>query len=63
MKYLSTLLTVSLLTFTFALVGCSDGPAEDAGEKVDDVITDAENKAEDLCEQAKEKLDTEDKDC
>lgn len=46
-----------------ALAGCSDGPAEDAGETVDEAITDAENKAEDLCEKAKENLDTEDKDC
>lgn len=61
MKYLSLLLIVA----SFALVGCEqdDGPAEEAGEKIDEMATDVGNKVEDACEELKEKADAKDKDC
>ncbi|PWK51724.1 hypothetical protein [Pleionea mediterranea] len=61
MKYLTAL----LIAATFALAGCDqdDGPAEEAGEKIDEVATDVENKVEDACEELKEKADAKDQDC
>jgi hypothetical protein len=34
------------------LVGCDQGPAEEAGEKIDDAVTDTRNAVEDACEDA-----------
>ena len=48
---------------TFSVAACSDNDAEDAGEQIDEVVTDAGNKVEDLCEDVKDKADAEDKDC
>jgi len=45
------------------LSACSEGPAEDAGEKVDEAVTDVQNSVEDTCEDVKNSLETEDKDC
>ncbi|GAA6182932.1 MULTISPECIES: hypothetical protein [Alteromonadaceae] len=47
----------------FALAACEQGPAEDAGEKVDEMVTDAGNALEDACEDVKEGVKAEDKDC
>jgi hypothetical protein len=47
----------------FAVMACEDNSAEEAGETIDEVVTDAGNKVEDLCEDVKEKADAEDKDC
>jgi hypothetical protein len=63
MNTLMTMLKITVITTLFALTGCSEGPAEDAGERIDDAITDAKNKAEDLCEKAKEEIGSEDKNC
>ncbi|HNP35444.1 MAG TPA: hypothetical protein PKK10_06295 [Woeseiaceae bacterium] len=53
------LLLVSLLA-----VGCQDkGPAEKAGEKIDDVATDVGNAVEDACEDVKESANANDTDC
>jgi len=49
--------------FVLSLAACSDGPAEDAGEEFDKVVTDAGNAVEDACEDTKEAVDAEDKDC
>ncbi|NVJ62256.1 MAG: hypothetical protein HWE27_17850 [Gammaproteobacteria bacterium] len=62
MKYL----LIIAMTFQLALLsGCDqdDGPIEEAGEKADEVITDAKNKVEDTCEELKEKADAKDTDC
>jgi hypothetical protein len=53
-----------LAIFTFGVVGCEQqGPAEKAGEKLDDAITDTGNAIEDACEDVKDEMGAEDKDC
>ena len=49
--------------FAVSLAACGDGEAENAGEKLDEVVTDAGNAVEDACEDAKEGMNAEDKDC
>lgn len=46
-----------------ALSGCSEGPAEKTGKKIDDASTNIENSIEDTCEGVKNTLNAEDKDC
>lgn len=46
-----------------SLGACSDGPAEEAGENIDEVVDDAGNAVEDACEKVKEGVDAKDKDC
>lgn len=48
------ILIALLMTCTFALVGCEDGPAEDLGERIDDATTDVGNAVEDACEDVKD---------
>ncbi|ASA54827.1 hypothetical protein [Vibrio gazogenes] len=48
----------------FALAACSDeGPMEKAGKKLDETAQDTQNAIEDSCENIKENLDAQDKDC
>ncbi|EGQ7891939.1 hypothetical protein V9654_000051 [Vibrio parahaemolyticus] len=48
----------------FALAACSDeGPMEKAGKKLDETTEEAQNAIEDGCENLKENLNAEDKDC
>ncbi|NDV90626.1 hypothetical protein GTH32_05370 [Alteromonas sp. 345S023] len=61
MKALSKILVAS--AFAFSLAACGDGEAEDAGEEIDEVVTDAGNAVEDACEDVKEGAGAEDKDC
>ncbi|AIF99239.1 hypothetical protein EP12_12080 [Alteromonas australica] len=61
MKALSKVLLAS--AFALSLAACGDGEAEDAGEEIDEVVTDAGNAMEDACEDVKEGVDAEDKDC
>jgi len=61
LKKFSTLL-LSIM-FAFSLAACSEGPAEEAGEELDEIATDAGNAVEDACEDAKEATDAKDKDC
>ncbi|WP_395339165.1 hypothetical protein PN836_013805 [Ningiella sp. W23] len=49
--------------FVFTLAACGDSDAEDAGEAIDEVVTDAGNAVEDACEDVKETANAEDKDC
>jgi hypothetical protein len=60
LKYFTT--TLLALTAVFALSAC-DGEAEDAGEKLDEIATDAGNAVEDACEDLKEAAKAENKDC
>lgn len=60
-KKLSAIAATALFILTFS--ACSDGPAEEAGEEVDEVLTDAGNAVEDACEDVKESTDAKDKDC
>ena len=61
LKKLSTVVLSAL--FAMTLAACSDGPAEETGEKVDEIVTDAGNAVEDACEDVKENVDAKDKDC
>ena len=63
MKFLKLLVMLPLVFSATFLAACGDGEAEDAGEKVDEVVTDAGNAIEDACEDAKEKAEAEDTDC
>lgn len=54
---------VCLFTFTLAACDVDEGGAEEAGEKIDEVVTDTGNKVEDLCEDMKKEMNTEDTNC
>jgi hypothetical protein len=60
-----TLITSATLALLLALglSACSDNKAEDAGEKVDETITDIGNAIEDACEEVKDGVKTKDKNC
>ncbi|WP_372930693.1 hypothetical protein [Shewanella putrefaciens] len=60
-----TLMTSAALALLLALglSACSDNKAEDAGEKIDDAITDAGNAIEDACEEVKEGVKAKDTKC
>ncbi len=57
-----TAITLSTL-FVLSIAACSDGPAEDAGEEFDKVVTDAGNAVEDACEDVKDAANADNKDC
>lgn len=57
------LVTLPLVFSTAFLTACGDGEAENAGEKVDEALTDAGNAVEDACESVKEKAEADDTDC
>lgn len=59
LKALPLIMAVAAL----GLAGCEDGPAESAGEKIDNTMTEMGNKVEDACEDAKEGMGAEDSDC
>ncbi len=46
-----------------SLFGCSEGPAEEAGKKIDEVVTDGKNALEDACEDIKQAADAQDSNC
>jgi hypothetical protein len=57
-----TILSILLASMTL-LSGCGDDKAEEAGKKIDEVVTDAGNAIEDACEEVKEGVKAEDTDC
>ncbi|MCW8090290.1 hypothetical protein [Alteromonas sp. ASW11-130] len=62
-SYKAFLKTLLVAGFAMSMAACDEGPAEDAGEELDEVVTDAGNAVEDACEDAKEGMDAEDEDC
>tara|TARA_R110002049_G_scaffold58143_2_gene158478 strand:- start:342 stop:530 length:189 start_codon:yes stop_codon:yes gene_type:complete len=58
-------LTLAAILFTaFLAAGCeNDGPAERAGEAIDNTATDVGNAIEDACEDVKEGAGADDTDC
>jgi hypothetical protein len=56
-------LFIGSVLFIFTLAACGDGDAEEAGEKIDEIVTDAGNAVEDACENVKENADAKDQDC
>lgn len=61
MKKLSIIFASLLMVFT--LSACNEGPMEEAGESVDEAMTDTGNAIEDTCEDAKEGMGMKDQDC
>ena len=55
--------TTLAIFFAMGLSACSEGPAEEAGENIDEIVEDAGNAVEDACEDVKEATDAKDKDC
>lgn len=49
--------------FVFTLAACGNNDAEDAGEEIDEIVTDVGNAVEDACEDVKENAGAKDKDC
>jgi hypothetical protein len=59
-----SILLLSIVLTVFMAVACErQGPAERAGEKIDEAATDVANAAEDACEDAKEAAGADDTDC
>ena len=59
-----TICVLLLATLSVGVVGCEQkGPAEKAGEQLDDAVTDVGNTIEDACEDVKDEMGAEDKDC
>lgn len=59
-----SILFLAIVLMTFMIVACErQGPAERAGEKIDEAATDVANAAEDACEDAKEAAGADDTDC
>ncbi|SJN59217.1 hypothetical protein RND59_00220 [Vibrio ruber] len=55
---------IAVSGLVFALGACSDeGPMEKAGKQLDETAQDTQNAIEDKCENLKESLNAEDKDC
>jgi hypothetical protein len=54
---------VTAALFAIVLGACADNDAEEAGAKIDEIVTDTGNAIEDACEDVKETADAKDKDC
>jgi hypothetical protein len=53
----TTIKTAVIAIFaSFFIMGCEDNHAEEAGERIDEAVTDVQNKVEDACEEVKEGL-------
>lgn len=64
MNSLKKLTLLAMIFSSLTLVAaCSDNDAEEAGEKVDEMVTDAGNAVEDACEEVKEGAGAKDTDC
>ena len=63
MKSLFTLMATIMLTLPLAACDSSDGPAEKAGEKIDNTMEKMGNQVEDSCEEIKEATGMKDQDC
>ncbi|WP_018982049.1 hypothetical protein [Salinimonas chungwhensis] len=74
MSYKNLLKTLFVASFALSVAACDDGGAENAGEELDETMTeageeldesmeDAGNAVEDTCEDVKEGMEAEDDDC
>lgn len=59
MKYFA----ITVLMCAATLVGCEEGPLEEAGEAADSAVTDMRNAAEDACENVKEEMKADNPNC
>lgn len=74
LSYKNLLKTLFIAGFAMSVAACDDGGAENAGEELDETMSEASEKmedsmdeagnaVEDACEDVKEGMDAEDKDC
>lgn len=60
----NSIFILALILTAMLAIGCDrEGPAERAGEKIDEAAEDVGNAVEDACEDAKEAAGAEDEDC
>lgn len=59
----SLLKLAAISVFAMSVFACGDGEAENAGEELDEIVTDAGNAVEDACEDVKEGVNAKDDDC
>lgn len=62
MKNRKSLLPLVLFSACF-LAACDQGPAEQAGEQIDEAVTETGNQIEDACEEVKEGVDADNTNC
>jgi len=56
----TTLKTAVIAIFaSFIIMGCEDNQAEEAGERIDEAVTDVQNKVEDACDEVKKDVNAE----
>lgn len=63
MRLAITLAKVFGFISILALFGCSDGPAEEVGERLDEQVQEVENSVEDACEKVKEEVNAKNEEC
>lgn len=65
MKFNGKLLLIAFIGLfsVFILTACEEGNAENAGEKIDEAISDTQNQLEDSCEKLKSEMNMKDQDC
>lgn len=62
---MKTFLASFLIISSLGLAACDvdEGPVEEAGESIDNAMTDAGNKIEDTCENVKEEMGSDNENC
>ncbi|MBB1294808.1 hypothetical protein H5154_00225 [Pseudoalteromonas sp. SR44-5] len=63
MKSTTIKTAVIALFASFFIMGCEDNHAEEAGERIDEAVTDVQNKVEDACEEVKEGVNAKETNC
>ncbi|MCQ8877953.1 MULTISPECIES: hypothetical protein [Pseudoalteromonas] len=63
MKSTTVKTAVIALFASFFIMGCEDNHAEEAGERIDEAVTDVQNGVEDACEEVKEGVNAEETNC
>ncbi|CAM4096396.1 hypothetical protein [Pseudoalteromonas ostreae] len=63
MKSTTVKTAVIALFASFFIMGCEDNHAEEAGERIDEAVTDVQNKVEDACEEVKEGVNAKETNC
>ncbi|HAG95831.1 MAG: hypothetical protein CMK83_09540 [Pseudomonadales bacterium] len=54
---------ITALSVVITACDVNEGGAEEAGESIDEVMTDTGNKVEDLCEDAKQTMNADNENC
>jgi hypothetical protein len=56
-EHASKLLFALLIVASFSLVGCNEGPFEEASEEVDDAVEEVQDEAEDAADEIEDEVD------